>query len=550
MKVASVGGGPAGLFLAILLKCSDPAHEVVVYERNAPDATFGFGVVFSANTMRFIGEADPQTLARIVEESVQWTDIEVRFRGERIRAAGNDFAAIARKRLLLVLQERARELGVDLRFETEARVDELNGFDVVLGADGVNSATRDARAATVAPSVELGRAKYIWFATPQPFDALTMAFEDNQHGHFGLHAYPFEPGTSTFIVETDEGSWRNAGLDATADRAFAPGESDELALKYCERLFADHLGGHGLLTNNSKWLQFPTVTCGRWTDESVVLMGDAVHTAHFSVGSGTKMAMEDSIALAQALTEADAHDPVPALAAYERARRPRVEHIQRVAAPSQVWWERFRHQATFGPQRFAFHFLTRTFDLTTDKIRGRDPVLVEAVEREAALGRDAAAPLDAGLTPSGDGGSTPARSVPDRDGALGQALLGGDDALAEAAATAAAATVRAAVSERISGETIVVHVRTPTDVPDIRAPAAAVAGLQTLLDAGAEAFALSAATEDPASRAWTAQHLLADLVRNELGLPVLLITPSRADGTTQVLAGRADAWREPASLDT
>jgi len=542
MRVASVGGGPAGLFLAILLKRADPAHEVVVYERNAPDATFGFGVVFSANAMRFIGEADPGTLERIVKESVQWTDIEVRFRGARIRAAGNDFAAIARKRLLLLLQERAREVGVDLRFETEADAAQLRGFDVTLGADGVNSATRAARAATLAPSIERGRAKYIWFATPQPFDALTMAFEHNEHGHWGLHAYPFEDGTSTFIVETDEGSWRNAGLDATADRVLGLGESDELALRYCEKVFAEHLGGHGLLTNNSKWLEFPTVRCGRWTDERLVLMGDAAHTAHFSIGSGTKMAMEGSIALAKALTDPQAGAPAEALAAYEEARRPRVEHIQRVAAPSQVWWERFRHQAAFGPRRYAFHFLTRTFDLTTDKIRARDPGLVAAVEREAALSRDPAAPLDAGLGPRPDGAVGPARELTDDDGARGRALFAGDDD----ALAAAAGAVRALAAERAADETVLVHVRTLAALAGIRVPDHVVASLQALVDAGAGAFALSAETDDPASRDWAAQRLLADAARNELGQPVLLITPSPADGATQVLAGRADAWRAPA----
>ncbi|MDP8926928.1 MAG: FAD-dependent monooxygenase [Actinomycetota bacterium] len=380
MKIASIGGGPAGLFFSIMMKKADPSHEITVFERNAPDATFGFGVVFSERTMDYLEEADEETFGALTEASAEWTDIEVRHKGRVLRCGGNGFSAIARRHLLLILQERARSLDVDLRFEQE--VDDPTSvegyYDLVVAGDGLNSGTRETYSDHFEPQVDVGLAKYIWLGTAQPFDALTFIFIENEHGCFGVHAYPSDGEISTFIVETDEGSWRRAGLDRTATPALAPGESDEESRVYCEEIFAEHLGEHELLTNNSKWLNFHTVRNATWRKDNVVIFGDAAHTAHFSVGSGTRMAMEDAIALARAVAE---RGTVPeALEEFESRRRPAVERIQAAAGPSQAWWEHFRYQMSFEPEKFAYHFLTRNPRLTHERLRVRDPRLVRHVE--------------------------------------------------------------------------------------------------------------------------------------------------------------------------
>ncbi|ADB51236.1 FAD-dependent monooxygenase [Conexibacter woesei] len=389
LRIVSIGGGPAGLLAAALVRRRFPQHEVTVLERNAPDATFGFGVVFSARTLAGLRDVDPAVHAAIDAASSSWRDIEVRHRGETLRCGGHGMSAIARTRLLAILQQHAADAGAELRFETEATPELLAGADVVLGADGVNSGVRTARAEVFEPRVEQGRAKYIWFAATTPFDALTFAFAEDEHGWWGVHAYPFDGERSTFIVETDEGTWRRAGLDQAGELPL--GASDLRSLAYCERLFADVLGGGRLLENNSRWLTFGTLRTGRWHEGNTVLLGDAAHTAHFSVGSGTKMAMEDAIALVDVLGEAD--DVPTALAAYERVRRPQVEHIQRAADPSMRWWERFRHVAADEvPERFAFHFLTRSPIVTRDRVRARDARFVRRVEREFAGRLDVAEP--------------------------------------------------------------------------------------------------------------------------------------------------------------
>jgi 2-polyprenyl-6-methoxyphenol hydroxylase-like FAD-dependent oxidoreductase len=397
LRTAVVGGGPGGLMYALLAKQRHPGHQIDVYERNPQGATFGFGVVFSERTLGGFAAADPALHAAMSSAGVAWEDIEVRQSGARLRCGGHGFSAIARKTLLQLMQDRAQEVGVRVHFETEADPAALEAADLIVAADGVNSVVRERRRTAFAPAFEQGDARYIWFATRQPFDALTFVFADDEHGQWGLHAYPFEDGTSTFIVETDEATWRRAGLDQVGE--LPPGQSDLVSLRYCQRLFAEHLGGHELLENNSRWLTFRTLRCDAWRDGNVVLLGDAAHTAHFSVGSGTKMAIEDAIALADAVAEAS--EIGGALARYEARRRPAVERIQAAARPSLIWWERFRHLRGRSPEQFAFHFLTRSPAVTRGRLLRRDARFVRRVDGWAATSSDAATPLAASLALAG-----------------------------------------------------------------------------------------------------------------------------------------------------
>ena len=373
VKIVSVGGGPAGLYLGILAKKRDPRHDIVIYERNRADDTFGWGVVFSEETLGNLRDADAESYEAIEREFVRWKDITIHDRGVVTRSTGHDFCGLSRKRLLQILQARAVELGVDVRFSTEVPDfrDVARGADLVLGADGLNSTVRAAYADVFRPNLDLRRARYIWLGASRRLPEFTFLFRENGHGLFQVHAYPFDENTSTFIVETDEQTWRNAGLD-TAEEA--------QSIAYCEALFARELDGARLQGNRSRWLQFTTVRNERWSHENVVLLGDAAHTAHFSIGSGTKLAMEDSIALAQAISvESD----VPrALASYEAERRPVVERIQRAAQESLEWFENVRryHQA-FEPAQFAFSLLTRSRRLTHANLRLRDGALLAEVDR-------------------------------------------------------------------------------------------------------------------------------------------------------------------------
>lgn len=378
-RIAVVGGGPGGLFFATLLKQADPATEVTVFERNRASDTFGFGVVFSDATLAGIHAADPVLRAGLAEFGRHWDDIEVRLKGERLRCGGNGMAAITRKTLLMLLQRRAAEVGVDLRFATEvAGLADLDGYDLVVATDGANSRIRAEIADAVGPQVEVATAKFIWFGTSYMFDGLTFVHEQGPHGTFAVHGYPISDDVSTFIVETDEASWRAAGLDEF-DAAQPPGPSDEKSKQYLEKLFAEQIDGHELLVNSSRWGNFRTWRAARWYSGNVVLLGDAAHTAHFSVGSGTKMAMEDAIALADAVL-AHRGDLPSALEAYQDNRQPRVAKIQHSARPSLSWWEHFgRYHDAFEPAQFAFHFLSRS--IGRGKLAQRDPDFVGDVER-------------------------------------------------------------------------------------------------------------------------------------------------------------------------
>ncbi len=378
MRIACVGGGPGGLFLATLVKVGNPAAEVTVFERNRADDTFGFGVVFSDATLAGIHDADPVLRRALAEHGVHWDRIEVRLKGERHRCGGNGMAAIARKTLLSLLQLRAREVAVDLRFQTEVDLDDLTGFDLVVAADGANSRFRDRLADVVGPTAQTAAAKFIWFGTSYMFDGLTFVHERGPHGVFAVHGYPISRDVSTFIVETDERSWLAAGLDEF-DVDQPAGVSDRKSQRYLEDLFAAQIDGHPLLVNNSRWGNFRTRRAARWHYRNVVLLGDAAHTAHFSVGSGTKMAMEDAVALAAAL-RAHPDDLEAALHAYEAIARPSVEKIQNSARPSLSWWEHFgRYHDAFEPWRFAFHFLTRS--ISGRKLARRDPEFVAATHK-------------------------------------------------------------------------------------------------------------------------------------------------------------------------
>ncbi|MFI7636124.1 FAD-dependent monooxygenase [Nonomuraea sp. NPDC049400] len=376
MRIAVAGGGPGGLFFATMIRRLDPAAEVTVFERNRADDTFGFGVVFSDRTLAGIHEADPVLREALDEHGRHWDDIEVRLKGERVRCGGNGMAAIVRRTLLALLQDRARRLGADLRFSTEVSLDELTGYDLVVAADGTGSRIRDRIG--FGSEVETAGAKFIWFGTDYLFDGLTFLHERGPDGVFAVHGYPISADMSTFIVETDEASWRRAGLDAF-DVTQPPGPSDLRSKAYLEELFAGQIDGKRLLTNNSRWGSFRTRRTKRWhtlTPRPVVLLGDAAHTAHFSVGSGTKMAMEDAVALARALSEHGGDLPA-ALAAYESAAQPSVRQVQDAARPSLSWWEHFgRYYDAFEPWQFAYHFLSRS--ITDARLARRAPEFTQA----------------------------------------------------------------------------------------------------------------------------------------------------------------------------
>lgn len=377
MNVLILGGGPAGLYFGLLLKKADPARKITVIERNPAGATYGWGVVFSDRTLTSFREADPKTYQQITDTFVLWEAIDVHYRDKIIRIGGNVFAGMSRRMLLNILQERCRELGVRLIFEADitdltqlAGVAGEDNFDLVVAADGVNSLTRKSYAHVFKPDLDIGKSKFIWFGTTKIFDAFTFIFRENEHGLFQVHAYPFDGTTGTFIVECEEEVWRRAGLDQAS-------EADSIA--YCEKLFAPELAGARLLSNRSLWVNFVTVKNKTWRHGHIVLLGDAAHTAHFSIGSGTRLAMEDAIALANMFEQ---HRDVPvALNEYELERRPRVEALQAAAQESQTYFETIRRTLDLEPLQFTFHLMSRSGRLGYNNLRQRDPHFSEAVDR-------------------------------------------------------------------------------------------------------------------------------------------------------------------------
>nr|WP_234387844.1 MULTISPECIES: bifunctional salicylyl-CoA 5-hydroxylase/oxidoreductase [Streptomyces] len=371
LRVAIIGGGPGGLYAAALLKRLDPNRDITVWERNAPDDTFGFGVVLSDETLGGIEHADPEVFEALQRDFVRWDDIDIVHRGNRHTSTGHGFAALGRKRLLEILHTRCRDLGVDLRFHTEAPEDLPHTHDLVIAADGVHSTTRETHADVFRPRVRTHRCRYIWLAADFPFDSFRFEIAETEHGVMQLHGYPYAPDASTVIIEMREEVWHAAGFDEL-------GEAE--SIERCAKIFAEALRGRPLKSNNSTWTTFRTVVNDRWSHGNVVLLGDAAHTAHFSIGSGTKLAVEDALALAACLEE---QGSLPeALAAYEAERRPVVASTQRAARASLEWFENLPLYLDQPPRQFAFNLLTRSRRVTHDNLRLRDARFTQKVERE------------------------------------------------------------------------------------------------------------------------------------------------------------------------
>ncbi len=383
MKIACIGGGPASLYFAILLKKRVPTAEIDVFEQNRADDTFGWGVVFSDETLGNFEEADPESFARIRENFAYWTDIDTFFRGAKVTSTGHGFCGLARKKLLQLLQERCREFDVRLHFEHKVEdVDRVAAeHDLVVAADGVNSRVRARFADSFRPHLDWRKCKFAWFGTTKRMNAFTFVFQETEWGLFQVHAYPFEKGRGTWIVECREETWRRAGLEGLDERGSA---------EFCERLFREHLAGERLLTNRSIWRTFPTVRCDSWRHGNVVLVGDAAHTAHFSIGSGTKLAMEDAIALADAVA-AHPRSVGDAISAYEDERRLDVLKLQRAAQTSLEWFENSERYVAQSPERFVFNLMTRSKRITHDNLETRDPELVARVDAVVAAENGVAA---------------------------------------------------------------------------------------------------------------------------------------------------------------
>ncbi|MFO0667899.1 MAG: bifunctional salicylyl-CoA 5-hydroxylase/oxidoreductase [Polyangiaceae bacterium] len=379
MRISVVGGGPAGLYFSILQKKRAPESRITLYERNAPGETFGWGVVFSDETLSFFEEADPETHVEITKHFQHWNDIEIHFKGRTVRTTGNGFSGISRKTLLDILRARAEGLGIELyyrkelSFEGDSPLKPFEGSDLIIAADGVNSLLRKRYASAFQPTVDVRRCKYIWLGVKKVFDAFTFLYETCEAGTFQVHAYRFDEDTSTFIVETDPETWTRAGLDRMP-------ESDQL--RFLERLFARYLDGKPLLPNKSSWLQFGTLKCKTWSHDNMVLLGDSAHTAHFSIGSGTKLAMEDAIALTGAL-ERHSNLRIPeALVAYEQERRIIVEKTQAAAQDSLSFFENTSRYMHMDPLEFSFRLMTRSKRIGYENMAVRDAQYVERVTED------------------------------------------------------------------------------------------------------------------------------------------------------------------------
>jgi anthraniloyl-CoA monooxygenase len=377
MKVHVIGGGPAGLYFAILMKKAWPDTQVIVFERNRPDDTFGFGVVFSDETLETFEAYDRESYQAIIDHFAYWDDIEIHFRGTVHRVGGNGFCGCSRRTLLRLLHERARAFGIELKFETE--VTDLGAMlrdaDLVVAADGINSRVRETFAEQFQPEIDLRPNKFCWMGSTRAFDAFTFFFRETEHGIFIAHCYQYEPGRSTWILETDPQTFARAALDPHNEAA---------SVRFLERVFEKELQGHRLIANRSLWRNFPTIRCAHWTAGNVVLIGDAKATAHFSIGSGTKLAMEDAIALYEAFRATGGRSVAAALARFEADRREEVEKTQHSADVSLVWFEHVRRFWQMDPTRFAFGLMTRSKAITYDNLALRAPEFVRKVDRLVA----------------------------------------------------------------------------------------------------------------------------------------------------------------------
>ncbi|RYF32735.1 MAG: bifunctional salicylyl-CoA 5-hydroxylase/oxidoreductase [Comamonadaceae bacterium] len=404
-RILCIGGGPAGLYFALLMKARHPSMQITVVERNRPFDTFGWGVVLSDQTLANLAAADPESAQLIGDAFHHWDDIQVFFKGGQVRSGGHGFCGVGRKRLLNILQERCIALGVDLVFECDAVDDQTlaaqYNADLVIASDGLNSRIRQRYAEVFEPDIDLRKCRFVWLGTHQTFEAFTFAFEETEHGWFQAHAYQFDDDTSTFIVETLEDTWKAHGLDAM--------EQPE-AIAFCEKLFAKYLGGHALISNathlrgSANWIRFPRVICKRWVHRvavpgdsagktvPVVLMGDAAHTAHFSIGSGTKLALEDAIDLANSFAAKDGSiDDV--LTHYEATRGVEVLKIQNAARNSTEWFENVKRYAGMPIEQFAYSMLTRSQRISHENLRLRDADWLGGYEQWLAGGKKAIPPM-------------------------------------------------------------------------------------------------------------------------------------------------------------
>jgi anthraniloyl-CoA monooxygenase len=418
MNIVCIGGGPAGLYFALLMKKLDPGHRIVVVERNRPYDTFGWGVVFSDQTLGNLVASDEPTARAILQAFNHWDDIDVFYKGSRVTSGGHGFCGIGRKRLLNILQARCEELGVELVFETDVQDDQAIAArykaDLVIAADGLNSRIRARHADTYRPSVETRRCRFVWLGTKKKFDAFTFVFKETEHGWFQAHIYQFDGDTSTFIVETPEEVWRKAGLDDMPQ---------EEGIAFCERLFAEHLDGHPLLSNaghlrgSAIWIAFPRIVCEQWVhwngNVPVVLMGDAAHTAHFSIGSGTKLALEDAIELARCCA-AQPDDLRAALGAYQASRSVEVLKIQSAARNSMEWFENVERYSALEAEQFAYSMLTRSQRISHENLRLRDPGYVARFEDWFARRACAQAGFPASPLPMPAGARVPPMLTPFR----------------------------------------------------------------------------------------------------------------------------------------
>jgi anthraniloyl-CoA monooxygenase len=371
MRIVCIGGGAAGLYFAILMKKADPSCDLTIFERNGPDDAFGWGVVFSSETLSNFEAADRDTFVEIRHNFRYWDNIDTYYGGTCVTSSGHAFCGLSRKVLLNILQRRCTELGVKLLFQTEvSKVNPLSGADLVVAADGLNSRVREQLSTHFEPRIGFSKSRFAWLGTTLPLSAFTFIYRQSEHGLFQVHAYPFQEGLSTFIVECHEDVWRRAGLDRA---------TEEETVAYCQKLFAPDLHGHPLLSNRSIWRSFPSVECAHWCHENVVLLGDAAHTAHFSIGSGTKLAMEDAIALAAAMGAPGDSDVTQRLATYEQSRRIDVLKLQKSALTSMAWFENSARYQSQHPLQFTFNQTTRSQRITWENLDKRDPSFVARV---------------------------------------------------------------------------------------------------------------------------------------------------------------------------
>jgi anthraniloyl-CoA monooxygenase len=400
MKVACVGGGPAGLYFAISMKLRDPSHDITIYERNRAGDTFGWGVVFSDQTMEHLQANDPQSARTMIDELAHWDDIEVHIEdGDRTvstRSGGHGFIGIGRKRLLNILQDRAAELGVKIEYQVEVEPDSdfLAGHDLVIAADGLNSKLRRRYEDSFQTDIDVKRNKFVWLGTHQRFDAFNFIFKNTRFGWIWAHAYQFDANTATFIVECSPETYERAGFGEMS-------QADTCRL--CEEIFADHLGGHELMTNashirGSAWINFPRIICRQWSHENIILLGDAAHTAHFSIGSGTKLALEDAIKLAEVLNRpGTTTGPLAgALSEYQEERQLEVVKLQNAARNSTEWFEHLDRYLKMDPMQFTYTLLTRSQRVSHENLRMRDPAWLAELEKnlaEAAFGQPITGPV-------------------------------------------------------------------------------------------------------------------------------------------------------------